>query len=164
MRAKEAFAHLSGKKDIPAARLASIFARDIMSEQGKLEKEAGSGLVAICDRYLQSTLAYQGAGGGYASLQKKLLSLKAIVPDIVLLLDIDPRLSAARKKRQKLPDRHERSISFLSAVRKNYLRMARQNFLSFKYVVLDASQPKEAVAAQVAAHVEPLLTKKMGKG
>ncbi len=162
-RAKEAFAHLAGRKNVPPLELAGIFAGDIMAEQGRLRKEIGDGFLVICDRYLQSTLAYQGVKAGYWKLKKSIGGLDALVPDIVILLDIGSEAGAARKRRQKKPDRHEKDAAFLSAVRGNYLRMGRECFLSYKYVVLDAAGEREKIFSDVVSQVEPIAVRKLEK-
>ncbi|MCX8197474.1 MAG: dTMP kinase [Candidatus Micrarchaeota archaeon] len=160
-KAKEAFAHLSGKANVPAQKLADVFANDIMQEQAKVDKEIKEGLVVICDRYLHSTLAYQGAEIGYAKLKKKIGALGAKSADLVVLLDIPPTVAKKRKSMQRKPDRHEKDLEFLHFVRKNYLRMAREGFLSYNWAVIRGDRPREEVFANVLAHIEPLLTKKI---
>ncbi len=162
-KAKEAFAHLSGKKTVPAEKLAEIFAGDILAEKARMEKEMGSGFVVVCDRYLHSTLAYQGAKMGYGKLKEELEAKNAIVPEMVFILDLDPNLSAGRKSAQKKPDRFEKDARFLADVRGNYLRMAGEGFLSYKYVVADASKQPDEIFTGIITQVEPLITKKMGK-
>ncbi len=160
-RAKEAFAHLAEEKVVPPLKLADVFAQDIMAQQKKLKCELDSGFVVVCDRYLHSTLAYQGVGARYAGLERKLLDKGAAVPDLVLLLDIDPALGARRKRRQKNPDRHEKNPRFLSAVRKNYLKMSGRCFLSYKYAVVDAAAGENEVFSRIMSHAEPLLLRKI---
>jgi len=157
-KAKAAFSHLSGSKTIPPEELAGVFAADIMGEQEKVMREISQGKVVICDRYLHSTLAYQGVGAAYGRLAQRLSSLSAPVPDLVLLLDIQPAESSSRKRAQKKPDRHERDTTFLSAVRKNYLRMEKENFLAYKYFRIDASEEREKVFSHVVSQVEPFVT------
>ena len=162
-RAKAAFAHLAGKKSVPPLELAGVFAGDIMAEQGKLRREINEGFLVICDRYLQSTLAYQGVKAGYGKLKARIGTMGALVPDVVILLDISPGAGAARKRRQKKPDRHEKDTAFLSAVRKNYLRMGRECFFSYKYAVLDASGEREKIFSDVVSQVEPIAIRKLEK-
>jgi len=161
LKAKEAFAHLKGKEDVPAERLADVFADDIVAERGKIEREIADGFVVVCDRYLHSTLAYQGVRLGYPMLCRRLSGIDALVPDIVILLDVPARLSGERKRQQKTPDRFESDIAFLEKVRANYLREAREGFLAYKYSVVDASRSKEEVFSEVVLHVEPLVVKRM---
>jgi len=160
-RAKDVFAHLEGKKNVPAGKLVEIFADDIVFEQERLQGEIDDGFVVICDRYLQSTLAYQGVKLGYAVLRKKLEARGAIVSDLVLILDIPSKEGAQRKKRQKTPDRHEKDAAFLEKVRQNYLRMGRDGFLSYKYVVVDATRGKDEIFSEIITQVEPLIIRKL---
>ncbi|MEM4554334.1 MAG: dTMP kinase [Candidatus Anstonellaceae archaeon] len=158
-KAKQAFLHLRRKADIPSDQLADIFIHDIMGGQGKIKKELKAGFVVICDRYLHSTLAYQGVGMGYLRLKEKILGLSAQTPDLVFILDIDPAVGRSRKVVQKALDRHENDVKFLSLVRKNYMRMVQDGFLSYCFAVLDASKPKDEVFASVLAHLEPIITR-----
>ncbi len=160
-KAKDAFAHLEGKKTVPALELARVFADDIVSEQAKIGREITDGAVVICDRYLHSTLAYQAVGAGFEALEKSLPVSKVRVPDLVVLLDIDPNVSVQRKEKQKTPDRHESDVEFLSKVRANYIHMERRNFLAYRYAVVDASEKPEEIFTHVLACVEPLLVKRI---
>ena len=160
-KAKEAFAHLKGEKDVAPEKLADVFADDIDAERRRIEREISDGFVVICDRYLHSTLAYQGVSLGFAQLLRRLSGIDALVPDIVILLDVPARLSGERKRQQKTPDRFEKDIAFLEKVRANYLREAREGFLAYKYAVVDASRGKDEVFSDVVLHVEPLVVKRM---
>ena len=162
-RALEARAHLLGEKDVAPLELARIFATDIASEQEKIAGEIASGLVVVCDRYIHSTLAYQGVAAGYAELRAELARYAIATPDLVVLLDIGAQEAAKRKKEQKEPDRHEKDVAFLAAVRENYLKMEREGFLSYKYAVIDAARPEDEVFTDVITQVEPLIIKKIGK-
>ena len=162
-KAKEVFAHLKGRKEVHAGALAAAFADDIMRQQGMLRRELASGYVVICDRYLHSTLAYQGARIGYAKARALVGKRRALSPDLVLLLDIGAKEGARRKAGHKKPDRFEKDVGYLGAVRKNYLREAKEGFLSYRFVTVDAAKPEDEVFSEVIMNVEPLLTKKMKK-
>jgi len=161
-KAKAAFSHLKGRRDLPPGKLADVFADDIMGERKKIEREIDDGFVVVCDRYLHSTLAYQGVKLGFAPLARRLSGLGAPCPDIVILMDIAARKSRERKRQQKTPDRFERDLKFLEQVRRNYLREAREGFFAYKYAVVDASRKKGEVFSEVVLHVEPLVVKRMG--
>ncbi|VVC01301.1 Thymidylate kinase [uncultured archaeon] len=111
-KAKEAFAHLLGRKTVAPMRLAEVFAGDIVQERGKIEQEIAAGFVVICDRYLHSTLAYQGVGAGFGKVGKMIAGLEALVPDLVILLDMDANQSAGRKRAQKRLGRLESDLLF----------------------------------------------------
>jgi dTMP kinase len=160
-KAKDAFSHLKGEKDVAPDKLVDVFADDIVAERAAIEREISEGFVVVCDRYLHSTLAYQGVALGFAQLQRKLSGIGALVPDIVILLDVPARLSGERKRAQKTPDRFEKDIAFLEKVRGNYLREAQEGFLAYKYAVVDTSRAKDEVFSDVVLHVEPLVVKRM---
>ncbi len=162
-RAADALLHLEGKKDVAPLELAGIFADDILAEKEKMKQELSQGLAVICDRYLHSTLAYQGANLGYAKVKALVEAKDALVPDAVVLLDIDARIGAERKKGQKKPDRFERDVAFLAEVRKNYLQMEKEHFLSYKYVVVDATRAQDGMFTEIVTQIEPMLTGKKGK-
>ena len=160
-KAGEAFAHLGGKKTISPLKLAGIFASDIANEREKIASEVAHGFVVICDRYIHSTLAYQGAMQNYGKVQKLLEKYEVNVPDLVILMDVDTALSARRKKAQKELDRFEKNLLFLKKVRANYLRMASEEFCAYKYSVVDASRPADEVFTDVITIAEPMVIKKM---
>ncbi len=89
-----------------------------------------SGKIVIADRYMDSTIAYQGYGRGLDvvflhSLNE--LCTRGIKPDLTLLLDIDPAEALSRRIRNK-PDRLEKEgIEFQSRVREGYLRLQQEN-------------------------------------
>jgi dTMP kinase len=116
------------------------------------------GEVVITDRYVDSSLAYQGAGrvldlGEVTTLQR--WATADLRPHLTVVLDVEPdrglgRLEARDRIEAEGPEFHQR---------------ARQAFLDFAaadpdhYVVLDARSPVDEIAAAVRARVEPLLTR-----
>jgi dTMP kinase len=114
------------------------------------------GAVVVCDRYVDSMLAYQGAGRVLAPAEVELVARWAtddLRPDLTVLLDVDPR-QAVHAKEDK--DRVE-------AAGETFHDLARQHFLALAarepraYLVLDARGTREEIAAQVWSRVEPLL-------
>ncbi|HEY9075376.1 MAG TPA: dTMP kinase [Anaerolineaceae bacterium] len=106
------------------------------------------GQVVLCDRYADSTLAYQGYGHGYdlAALRQLLhFATGGLQPDLTLLLDIDSEAGLRRK--QISGGEWNRldafSVEFHHKVRSGYLEMARQE--PGRWQIIDASQPKEEV-------------------
>src|SRR5208283_3972705 len=114
-------------------------------EKRKFGKEIDDGSVVICDRYVHSTLAYQGVGAGFAKIRAMIEKKGPVVPDLVILLDVSSVLSVKRKSAQKKLDRFEKDSPFLAKVRKNYLQMAKKSFCAYKYAVVDASKPADEV-------------------
>ena len=163
-RAREALSHLKGEKNLPAAELAGVFARDIIEDKPAMEREMQAGFVVVCDRYLHSTLAYQGVEAGFGELRRMLEGMGAPVPDLTIVLDVEAGVGAGRKAAQKAPDRFEKDVAFISKVRENYRRMEREHFLSYEYASIDSSRPEDEVFSQVVTSVEPLVAKLIKSG
>jgi len=122
------------------------------------------GDVVICERYYYSSLAYQACAGGLdAEFVRRLneWATQDIAPDMVLLLDVDPRESLGRKEGGL--DRIEgRTLGYHEMVRNAYLDLARAE--PRRYRVIDGAQPMEAVWSQVWRDVQELLAGIAGQG
>ncbi|GIJ23439.1 dTMP kinase [Micromonospora lutea] len=118
------------------------------------------GAVVISDRYVDSSLAYQGAGRTLPVDEVSWLSSWAtggLKPDLVVLLDVDPRTGLSRvAARAASADRLEaESIAFHDRVRYAFLDLAAAD--PKRYLVLDAARPVEEIAERVARRIEELL-------
>ncbi|WFE48573.1 dTMP kinase [Verrucosispora sp. WMMD1129] len=118
------------------------------------------GAVVISDRYVDSSLAYQGAGRTLPVDEVSWLSSWAtggLKPDLVVLLDVDPRTGLSRvAARAESADRLEaESITFHDRVRYAFLDLAAAD--PKRYLVLDAARSVEEIAERVARRVEELL-------
>ena len=116
-----------------------------------------SGKVVICDRYADSTTAYQGYGRGL-DLQTVGAVNKAgtmgLVPDLTVLLDMPVKEGLARKRGKK--DRFEgESIAFHRRVREGYLKLAANE--SGRWLVIDATKSKDEIAGIIWGRVSQLL-------
>jgi dTMP kinase len=118
------------------------------------------GAAVISDRYVDSSLAYQGAGRTLPVQEISWLSSWAtggLKPDLVVLLDVDPRVGLSRvDSRGGGVDRLEsESRSFHERVRYAFLDLAAAD--PKRYLVLDAARPPEEIAQAVAQRVTGLL-------
>ena len=108
------------------------------------------------DRYIDSSVAYQGAGRELDPAEIKRLSLWAtedLLPDLTVLLDVTPQDGLSR--RGAVHDRLEsEQDDFHARVREHYLQLAAQD--PGRYLVVDASLPREEIAAIVAERVDRL--------
>lgn len=113
----------------------------------------------VCDRYVGSSLAYQGHARGLGVEEIADLSAFAtdgLQPDLVVLLEVSPEESARRLALAGAPDRMEAAgAGFHARVREGYRMVAAHNL--DRWVVLDGSGPVEEVAARVRAVVEDRL-------
>ncbi|MGN6414958.1 dTMP kinase [Flexivirga sp.] len=111
------------------------------------------GAIVLQDRYIDSSVAYQGAGRELDPLEIKRLSLWAtqdLVPDLTVLLDVTPQ--DGRRRRGQVHDRLEsEQDDFHARVREHYLQLAAAE--PGRYLVVDASLPREEIAAIVAERV-----------
>jgi dTMP kinase len=110
--------------------------------------EAGQDV--LTDRYVDSTLAYQGAGRGLDDARRITeWATGGLLPDLTVLLDLDPRVGLHRAGARAALDRIEAaSLDFHEAVRAGFLALAGE--APGRYAVIDAALPEEAIAALVA--------------
>lgn len=101
-----------------------------------------SGEIVICDRYTPSTLAYQGNGRGLDLDELRRLNALAtggLEPDLVLLLDLEPRVGLARKRGELDAIRTgEEGLAFHERVRAGYHTLAAAD--AGRWVLIDASR------------------------
>ena len=115
------------------------------------------GAVVLCDRYLDSSLAYQGGARGLGRGpvdDVNRFATGGLLPDLVVLLDLDPAAGLGRQARD--PDRIEaQDLDFHRWVRDAFRDLAAAD--PKRFAVVDASAPVPEVAAQVQAAVLSLL-------
>jgi len=104
--------------------------------------------IVLCDRFNDSTVAYQGGARGFDPMWVRKLchfATQDLEPDLTLYLDIDPEVALKRVQRTK--DRIEKeNISFHQKIRAAYLSIAEKDPKRFH--ILDGSQPPDAVFDQ----------------
>ena len=114
------------------------------------------GDVVVCDRFMDSSVAYQGIARGLGRERVADLSLWAtggLRPDLTVLLDVDPALGLARLEG---PDRLEAEpLEWHQRVRAGFREIAADD--PQRYLVLDGSRPAEDLAIEIAARVDELL-------
>jgi len=119
-----------------------------------LERDA----VVLCDRYIDSSLAYQGLARGLGEddvLHLNEWATDELMPDLVILLHIDAEAGLARLEGD--PDRMEsEDVSFHRKVGEAYIHLARE--YPSRFAVVDASGNKEQTHVQVRAAILPFLS------
>jgi dTMP kinase len=117
----------------------------------------GRGADVVCDRFVDSSLAYQGIARGLGLepvLQLNLTVLEGLLPDRTFVLALDAGAAGARRRGN--PDRIEREgDAFQARVGEAYQELA-QRFAQ-RIELLDGSRPAEEIAAVVRGRVEGLL-------
>jgi dTMP kinase len=107
----------------------------------------------ICERYADSTLAYQGYGMG---LDKDLINrmnqeaIKGLWPDFVFYLDIEPSIALARLYNKEKDALEGQGLEFLERVRAGYEEIARQK----NYIYMDATLPPEIIVQHILEEVK----------
>ena len=151
---------LHRRGDISPRAEALIYAADRAHHIAtKVRPAVERGEVVIQDRYLDSSVAYQGAGRVLDGSEIRNLSLWAtegFMPALTILLDLDEVVGRDRLQRRTKYDRLEAEESdFHARVRAGYLELAAAE--PERFLVLDAADSIRSIAAAIRARVEPLL-------
>lgn len=121
--------------------------------------------LVFSDRYVDSSIAYQGAGRGLGMDRIKEINNHAIqgsLPDITYFIYLDPDIAMARKRKQTKLDRIE------SAADKDFQHRVVEGFLTLaskepnRFMVIDGSKSMLEVHNQIANNLEKVLVKKYG--
>ena len=147
----------------PLTPLAELFlfeaARAQLVEQ-VLQPRLAQGHAVVCDRFADSSIAYQGYGrrlGAALVRQLNKQATRGLTPNLTVLLDIPVEAGFQRKGGQSL-DRIEREErAFHERVRAGYLKLARAE--PGRWLLLDGQQAIEALQEQIWRRVRPLLEK-----
>lgn len=107
------------------------------------------GKIVICDRYLDSSLAYQGGArhlGIDEVLNINLFATENTMPDLTLLFDLDPELGLSRIRSNASREVNRldlEKLEFHKQVRETFLSLAKR--FSSRFVIIDASKPLNEV-------------------
>ena len=135
-----------------------FFAARRMHVENLIKPALAAGKVVICDRFTDSTIAYQGYGHGFdltKLAQIKELSINSFEPDITFIMDLPVEQGLARAGKrleadQSMEDKNElRPFEFHNTLRNGFLEIARHNPKRCK--VIDASLPVEVISNEVYA-------------
>ncbi|MRG60458.1 dTMP kinase [Agromyces sp. CFH 90414] len=152
---------LHHRGDIDPRAEALLYAADRAHHVATLVRPAlARGEVVVQDRYLDSSVAYQGAGRVLDPAEVRSLSEWAtggLLPDLTVLLDLDPhaaraRLDVARTRYDRL---EAEASEFHDRVRRAFLDLAAAE--PERFLVVDATRPVEEIAASIRERVRGLL-------
>lgn len=143
----------------PMAECLLFFAARQMHVETLIKPALAQGKIVICDRFTDSTIAYQGYGHGFdiptiRAIEN--LTLGHFKPDITFILDLPVETGLARSLRQKdsaggkenTEDRFEKmKVDFHQKLRDGFLEIAKQN--TDRCVVMDATQSVDDVYSSV---------------
>ncbi|HYL36494.1 MAG TPA: dTMP kinase [Bryobacteraceae bacterium] len=149
----------------PTTELLLMFAARSQNVEQWILPALEQGRIVVCDRFTDSSLAYQGAGRGLGAetvLAVDRIACRGLTPDLTLCIDIDTETGLARahsrnrdegaKKESRLD---EQSVEFHQKARAAYHELARTQSQRFR--LIDGNATPEAVAEKVWQQVAPLL-------
>ncbi|MFJ7751627.1 dTMP kinase [Arthrobacter sp. NPDC097144] len=150
-----------GNGEIDARTEALIFAASRAAHVAQVIRPAVErGDIVVCDRFIDSSVAYQGSGRSLGTGDVRQLNVWAtegFSPDLTVLLDVDPEQGRLRRTaNQAAEDRLESEPdTFHLRIRRAFLEQARTD--PSRYLVLDARQPVDELAEAILARVKELL-------
>jgi len=135
---------LDRKKRVPVVVEALLFAADRVDHVEKVIKQAlQKGRILVCDRYLYSTLAYQGAAGLDLNWIEQ-INRFALAPDLALFLDVSPEVVVERLRSKPKKSVME-TLQNQRRVREVYLKMVKEGRL----VRIDGNKSVDDVAINI---------------
>lgn len=152
---------LHRKGDVAPRAEALLYAADRAHHVAtKVRPALAEGKVVISDRYLDSSVAYQGAGRKLSATEVRGISMWAVdglLPDVTFLLDLDASVARARRDQTgQEPDRLEREkLDFFEAVRAEFLKLAGDE--PERFVVVDANQTPVEIFGVIRSRIQQML-------
>lgn len=152
---------VTGEAIVPEAEALLFAASRAQLVQTRILPALGEGTWVLCDRFADSTTAYQGYGRSFGVERMQALNEFAIdgaVPDQTFLIDVDPvearaRMASRNRSTGSVPDRIEREESeFHARVRAGYLELA--NAEPDRFVVIDGGGPADRIEQRIWRTIE----------
>lgn len=142
-----------------------LFAADRAEHVDKvIAPSLANGTTVLCDRYIYSTITFQGHGRGIPREwidHANALATQGVTPDLVVLLDLDPTVALRRiaaRVGNGSDSFESEEIDFHTRIRRGFLECA--DTMSVPFLVLDAGASPEELLAHVMRVLQPLLTTK----
>ncbi len=141
----------------PTAELLLMFASRAQNVDEVILPALAAGKIVLCDRFTDSTLAYQGAGRGLGAdvvYDLDRIACRGLIPHLTLLIDIDTETGLARAEQTRM---EEQPVAFHRTVRDTFRQLATDE--SRRIHLIDGARDRDAVSADVWTSVEALLAK-----
>lgn len=145
------------KELFPITELFLMFASRAQNVDEVILPALAAGKIILCDRFTDSTLAYQGVARGLGTdsvYDLDRIACRGLVPHLTLLIDVDIELGLARAKQTRM---EQQPASFHRTVRDAYHQLAHDD--SRRIRIIDGSRTREEVAQDVWRAVGELLEK-----
>jgi dTMP kinase len=127
-----------------------------------IEPALRRGEYVICDRFADSTVAYQSFGEGVALedvIELTRIAIGGVEPDITILVDVPPDVGLKRVDRRGARNRLDaKAVAFHHRVHDGYLQLMRRD--PARWIRVDGTAPPEAVHHAIVAAIEPMLERK----
>jgi len=120
-----------------------------------------SNKIVLCDRFYDSTTAYQGAARklNFADVNYvNDFAVDSVMPDVTFLMDIDPQLGLVRasKRDNNVSDRMgSQKLEFYTLVRNSFLEIAKKN--PQRFIIIDASKNPDEIFEEIKKSIEKFL-------
>ena len=155
---------LDNKRMSPQAEFLLFSASRAQLVREVIQPKLAAGGVVVCDRFYDSSLAYQGYGHQLDLDQLRSVTefvTGSLVPDLTLLLDLPSEVGLNRRREAGLWNRlDDYDLAFHERVRAGYLRLAEAE--SQRWVVIDAARSKTEIQSKMQEAVLPRLGAKSG--
>lgn len=150
------------EKIYPSAELFLFLADRAQHVEDCIKPALQAGKIVLCDRFIDSTIAYQGFGRGMDIKQLSLLNKLAtndLEPDLTLLLDLPPEIGLKRAKTRNIEQNltidegrfEAEALQFHQKIRDGFLSLAKQEK---RFFVINAEQDAEQVFHTVIQYIE----------
>lgn len=163
-QARRSLKRISNSPLSPLAELFLVAASRVQLVEEVIRPSLEANTMVICDRYTDSTLAYQGYGRGIDldTIQAiNDIATRGLSSDLVILLDIPVEAGLARKGSAR-EDRFEREdLAFHHLVREGYLKMADAD--PGRWLVIDGALPKREIGSRIWERVDIMLRRENRK-
>ena len=154
---------LHRKGDVAPRSEALLYAADRAHHVAtKIRPALASGKIVISDRYLDSSVAYQGAGRKLSADEVRNISIWAVdglLPDLTILLDLDAAKASKRRENtgQEADRLESEKLEFFEAVRAEFLKLAKAE--PTRFLVVDAEAAPDEIFVHISSKLDELLNK-----
>jgi dTMP kinase len=144
-------------EDFDRTALALLFAADRADHVAtQVTPNLDAGRIVVCDRYLLSTLAYQGQTCDFEWLLE--INRPAVTPDLTLFLDVPPSTAEERMRGSRWKKEIFETAEQQRRIRSHYFRYIERHIDQVGPVeVIDASRPPDEVSAELVARIDGFL-------
>jgi len=135
----------------PTAELLLMFASRAQNVDEVILPALAAGKIVLCDRFTDSTLAYQGAARGLGAdvvYDLDRIACRGLIPHLTILIDIDAETGLKRAEKNRM---EEEPLAFHRKVRETFLQLANDESRRIKLV--DGARDRESVSADVWQYV-----------